>query len=150
MKVVDRAMPPTLTPGTGGAMRGRIPSHPTAWILAEVRRSVVPERFRIRRRHPSRLGPFRLGIAGLSPGLRTDREVDVVGATACSAPPAEFGTDPFEQALADADWDDEPFTEDERRAVDAGLEAYGRGDFMAVSDVLRWLEEQDSGDVAAS
>ena len=53
--------------------------------------------------------------------------------------------DPFLAALAAAEWDDEPYTEEECAAAQAGWEEYLRGEVASWEDVRRALLD----DVAA-
>lgn len=146
MEVIDRTIPNRFTPGTNGAPRGRTPPRGTSRIALESWNSIVPKRFRLRRLAPFQPGLPRPEIPGFSAGLR----VDVVGVTVSTAPAIKVGIDSFEEALANAEWDDEPLTDDERIAVEAGLEAYRRGEFMPLPDVLRWLEDEETGSATAS
>jgi hypothetical protein len=48
-------------------------------------------------------------------------------------------TDPLLASLANAPYDDEPETDEERAAVEEGWEAYRRGDWVSAEDVRREL-----------
>ena len=51
----------------------------------------------------------------------------------------EVERDPFLAALAEAEYDDEPYTEEQRAAVQAGREAFARGEFFSLEEVRRDL-----------
>ncbi len=146
MEVIDRTIPTRLTPGTAQALRGRTLSLRKSRVVLEMWKPVIPKRFRLRRLDASRPGVIHTEAADFSAGLRAG----VVGVTASVSPHVGFGIDPFEQALANAEWDDEPFTDEERIAVEAGIAAYGRGEFMPLLDVLEWLDDEGIGSVTAS
>jgi hypothetical protein len=57
----------------------------------------------------------------------------------------DAASDPLVAALAAAEWDDEPYTEEERAAAQAGWEEYLRGKVSSWEDVRRALLD----DVAA-
>lgn len=50
--------------------------------------------------------------------------------------------DPFLAALAAAEIDDEPYTDEQREATRAGNEAFARGEFDSLEDVWRDLTEE--------
>lgn len=52
---------------------------------------------------------------------------------------AEVSTDPFLAALAEAELDDEPYTDEERAAVEAGWEEYQRGETISLEAFRREL-----------
>ena len=64
----------------------------------------------------------------------------------------ELAYDPFLAALAEAELDDEPYTEEQRAAAQAGREAVARGEFATLADVWRELveEEDDASTMATS
>ena len=51
--------------------------------------------------------------------------------------------EPFLEALDAAELDDEPFTDDDRAAVQAGSDAYARGESRPWTDVRRLLAVED-------
>lgn len=59
-------------------------------------------------------------------------------------------TDPFLAALASAEEDDEPYTEEERAAAQAGREAFARGEYASLDDVWRDLVGEEATPVAES
>jgi predicted transcriptional regulator len=146
METIDLAIPKWLTPGTAGGQRGQAPSPRKPAIALDLWKPETPKKSQLRRRGPARREILRTEIPGFAAGLRAD----VVGVTASMASYVKFETGSFEQALAHAEWDDEPFTDDERLAVEAGLAAYARGEFTPLPEVLRWLETEDLSGATAS
>lgn len=57
---------------------------------------------------------------------------------------SDTGDDPFLAALDAAAHDDEPFTDDDRAAVQAGMAAYGRGESRSWTDVRQSLAVEDA------
>jgi hypothetical protein len=52
-------------------------------------------------------------------------------------------TDPFLAALAAVEYDDEPYTDNQRAAAREGREAFQRGEYSALEAVQRELLEED-------
>lgn len=50
--------------------------------------------------------------------------------------PEAVTKDPFLAALEAAEWDDEPYTDEERAAVEEGHAAYRRGDYITLENIL--------------
>lgn len=64
---------------------------------------------------------------------------------------AEIEHDAFLAALAEAEYDDEPYTDEQKAAAQAGREAFARGEFATLEEVWRELvEDDDSSAVATS
>jgi hypothetical protein len=61
----------------------------------------------------------------------------------------EAADDPFLAALAEAEFDDEPYTDEHRAAAQAGRLAFTRGEFATLDDVWRELVEEDGSSPAA-
>ncbi|MCC7023522.1 MAG: hypothetical protein IT338_11895 [Thermomicrobiales bacterium] len=59
-------------------------------------------------------------------------------------------TDPFLAALAAAEEDDEPYTEEQRAAAQAGREAFARGEFASLDDVWHELVGEEATPVSES
>jgi hypothetical protein len=51
--------------------------------------------------------------------------------------------DPFLEALAEAEYDDEPYTDEQRAAAQAGWEAYQRGEIVSWEEFRRELLDED-------
>jgi hypothetical protein len=63
---------------------------------------------------------------------------------------AELESDPFLAALAEAEYDDEPYTDEQRAAAQAGWEEYQRGETVSWEEFRRELrEEEDTSKVSA-
>jgi hypothetical protein len=56
---------------------------------------------------------------------------------------AKTHADPFLSALAAAEYDEEPYTEEQRAAAEQGREAFQRGEFASLEDVWRELAEDE-------
>jgi hypothetical protein len=52
--------------------------------------------------------------------------------------------DPFLAALAEAEYDDEPYTDEQRAVAQEGWEEYLRGDIVPWEEFRRELMEQDT------
>jgi hypothetical protein len=55
-------------------------------------------------------------------------------------------SDPFLAVLAAAEYDDEPYTDEQRAAAQEGREAFRRGEFSTLEDVWRELAEDERSD----
>jgi len=59
-------------------------------------------------------------------------------------------SDPFLAALEDAEFDDEPYTDQEKAAVEAGWEEYQCGETIPWEEFRRELREEDEASIASA
>ena len=62
----------------------------------------------------------------------------------------DAASDPLLAALAAAEWDDEPYTEEERAAAQAGWEACLRGEVVSLEEVRRSLPDTVDADTIST
>jgi hypothetical protein len=63
---------------------------------------------------------------------------------------AELERDPFRAAHAEAEYDDEPYTDEQKAAARAGRDAFARGEFATLDEVWRELGEENDATAAST